>query len=521
MPRARKQQVMQHNFTQNNAAPKSAPTQRQQPKRNTQPILRDVQDIIRAEKQAVNAAVDLTTRAVSGVKSAANKVARSVGLAETSRAGMTIRTGTDGISSGSIIVNNSSVVEKFKTRVEKIQDFKGSTAFSCATFEISPVNSTLFPIFSHIAQSYAKWRPIKLDFIYRTMCYSASGSAVSAGELVLATNPDPNAAPYTDTTSAQNNVGAESFAPFLNVRYNALKGVDKNVWRWCNDSDGTEPRTTLAGLINLISTGNVNGTSILGSLFVEYAFEMADPIQPASLSDLSYFRMSSTISPTLTGGTLDSNNTAGLQGFTYSPTTGYVTFPAASVGNGYTVVCNCYQNDSDTITMATIGTYTTAHIYQNSTQGVAYSINAFQSTLQQAIVPATSGLRIQFTCSGAPFYSEIIITQIGVPTLSRVRLTQEQKLERMVLSILSKDEALVPIIHHYDKFLNQTIPSAPLIKSPSSEPTPVEAKDDEDSNIPVLWPHELAELTNDELLLRQELLRRRKAAQQLANQTSD
>jgi hypothetical protein len=166
--------------------------------------------------------------------------------------------------------------------MEKVTDLTGNTVFANTTFNLNPADSALFPIFSNIAKCYARWRPRVLNLIFRTTSYTASGSNTNAGKVICVTNPDPNATAYVECGSAENTVGSVSAPPFKSFKFDCLRGVNKNNWLWLNDNDDIEPRTTSAGLLQVITANNAANV-VVGELYVEYAFDMADPIQPAHL----------------------------------------------------------------------------------------------------------------------------------------------------------------------------------------------------------------------------------------------
>lgn len=122
----------------------------------------------------------------------------------------------DGVNTGMVWKNSNTVRDHFATRFEKVADLvTTTTAFDLIQdYYLNPGNSVLFPVFSQIAVTYEEYICHRLRFWYRGEEYTASGSNVTAGLLIYATNMDPDDATFTSTNQMENYEGSVSGPPF-------------------------------------------------------------------------------------------------------------------------------------------------------------------------------------------------------------------------------------------------------------------------------------------------------------------
>jgi hypothetical protein len=122
----------------------------------------------------------------------------------------------DGVNTGMVWKNTSEVEDFFKPRFEKVSDLVTTgTAFAIIKqFFINPGNSTLFPVFAKIAATYEQYRCHLLRFWYRGEEYTASGTNVSAGILVYATNFDIDDTAFSGIDQMENYDNSISGPPF-------------------------------------------------------------------------------------------------------------------------------------------------------------------------------------------------------------------------------------------------------------------------------------------------------------------
>jgi len=202
------------------------------------------------------------------------------------------RTVSDGLNYQRTMVNNSTIVDEFQLRREKVTLINGSTSFNNLSFYINPANSSLFKVFAGIAANYEEYRIKKLKFIFETESYTSIGSNVSSGRNIMVTNYDVTDAPFSDDTSAENYCGAVKGPPFtrlehkINAKTQDKRGYNPLATYFVNYSannaapagDSTNAKFYDAGLFQFI-TNNQATTSTIGELYVEYQFTMIRPKQ--------------------------------------------------------------------------------------------------------------------------------------------------------------------------------------------------------------------------------------------------
>ncbi len=215
---------------------------------------------------------------------------------------------SDGINLSTQITNNSMLEDRFATRMEKVCNITGTAGFSIfKSLYINPGNSVLFPIFSQIAKPYEQFRVNTLKFHYRTREYTASGSNVGAGLVLMATNFDPDDPPFATDTEMQNYWHATSAAPYERLmNHNVLEGHRKSSAR-TGPRDATlnnyyvYPSNNVAapitgstkfydiGLFQAATSGNVISDDIIGELWVEHSFTMIHPKQYVGPGTAPYY----------------------------------------------------------------------------------------------------------------------------------------------------------------------------------------------------------------------------------------
>jgi len=198
--------------------------------------------------------------------------------------------------------NRSVVEQRFEPRMEKIANLTGTAAFTMAqALYLNPGNSTLFPIFSQEASVYEQYRCNLLRFWYRSTEYTASGSNVGAGLVLMSTNFDPDDAQFGSSSQMENYWHGTSDAPFAPsgkgvLCHDVLAGFKKNRGGalrdatlnnyYVNPAANTSAPTSQAakfydiGLFQLATEGNVVSSDKIGELWVEYSFTMIHPKQP-------------------------------------------------------------------------------------------------------------------------------------------------------------------------------------------------------------------------------------------------
>jgi len=206
---------------------------------------------------------------------------------------------SDGLNKALQMHNSASIVDHFPRRMEKVCDII-PTSTSFAIFQalyLNPGNSVLFPIFSQIAGTYEQFRWRFLRFHYVSEAYTASGSNVSAGKVIMATNADPSDSQFANSTQMENYAGADRGAPFSNFCHDALAALKLNSTMplkeyFVNPSansiapsnDSTSGKFYDSGLFQFATSGLPSASSVeYGELYVEFEVDMIRPKQQTPL----------------------------------------------------------------------------------------------------------------------------------------------------------------------------------------------------------------------------------------------
>jgi len=201
----------------------------------------------------------------------------------------------DGISIMKTVHNSSVIEDTFAVRREKVANIIGTTSTNLnvnLALYLNPGNSVLFPIFSQIAATYEQFRVNELIFSYETEAYAASGTNVSAGKVILATNYDPSDVQFSSDTQMENYFNSDRGAPFAEIVHDAMGGdhalrdepvkcyfVNSAANTIAPTSDSTNNKFYDVGLFQLATQGNASATAEIGELYVTYSFTMIRPKQ--------------------------------------------------------------------------------------------------------------------------------------------------------------------------------------------------------------------------------------------------
>jgi len=254
------------------------------------------------KKQGIAKNKSQTPKRRKKAKSASKRVTRNVAREgrmnaayRKARSGAGMRSVTDGISIMKTIHNASVIEDTFSVRREKVSDIIGTTATTLnvnLALYINPGNSVLFPIFSQIAATYEQFRVNECIFSYETEAYAASGTAVSAGKVILATNYDPADSQFSTATQMENYFNSDRGAPYCEIVHDVLLGdhalkdeplktyfVNSSANLIAPTSDTTNNKFYDLGLFQLACQGNASATAEIGELYVTYSFTMIRPKQ--------------------------------------------------------------------------------------------------------------------------------------------------------------------------------------------------------------------------------------------------
>jgi len=217
---------------------------------------------------------------------------------------------TDGISIMKTIHNGSVIEDTFSIRREKVSNIIGTTSTSLnvnLALYLNPGNSVLFPIFSQIAATYEQFRANEIVFSYETEAYAASGTNVSAGKVILATNYDPTDPNFSTDNQMENYFNSDRGAPYCEIVHDVLMGdhaladdplknyfVNPSANLIAPTTDSTNNKFYDVGLFQLATQGNASSSAEIGELYVTYSFTMIRPkqqvISPAPANLVAHIR---------------------------------------------------------------------------------------------------------------------------------------------------------------------------------------------------------------------------------------
>jgi len=207
---------------------------------------------------------------------------------------------TDGISVSKSVHNGSHIADTYQPRREKVFNaISGGVPFTINELVINPGNTQLFPWFSTIAANYDQWRCDYLVFSYETEAYTASGTNISAGKVIMATNYDVDDPIFNDDLQMENYVNSDKSAPFTENVHDVLAG-DHNLKNdplknyYVSYSQNVIAPTTGAGkffdlgTFNIATQGQPTAAAgiEIGELYVTYQFTMIRPRNPPTSSAL-------------------------------------------------------------------------------------------------------------------------------------------------------------------------------------------------------------------------------------------
>lgn len=252
-----------------------------------------------------NKVVTKTKTTVSGPNlSKSAKKGRAVAALKNNRKTFQEMVVSDGLNRALQMHNNSSIIDHFPRRMEKVTDlaFTNTLFNNQYQYYLNPGNTELFPIFSRVAAVYEQFRCNFLRFHYVTEAYTASGSNVSAGKLIMATNVDPEDPKFLSATQMENYTGSDRTVPFSSITHDPLSTMRKlknkqgrshmplNEYFVYPSGNLPAPVNTSAkfydmGLFQLASSGLPSAaTNIeIGELYVEYQFDMIRPRDVSSV----------------------------------------------------------------------------------------------------------------------------------------------------------------------------------------------------------------------------------------------
>lgn len=245
------------------------------------------------------------------------------------------------------ILANGAQIPKFSTNRqtnivchrEYLKDIVGTAGFNLSTYSLNPGLADTFPWLASVATSYQEYRFHGLIFEFRSLItdFVLSGAP---GVVVMATNYNADALPYTTKQQMENSEFAVATKPTINL----MHGIE------CADSQTILPQRYIRagvptagqdlrlydhGLFQFATASNPVQT--LGELWVSYCVEFFKPVQPAveaAAPGLGFKANRINVAPASPFGTI-STGISGYLSVVISPTT--ITLRNAEVGVRYQI----------------------------------------------------------------------------------------------------------------------------------------------------------------------------------------
>lgn len=162
------------------------------------------------------------------------------------------------------------------------------TVFSSLSFPIQPGNSTTFPWLSNIASNYQEYDFEGLLFEFKTLTVEANAGATNSGflgEVMLATNYDASATPYTTKQQYLNSTMSSNEKPSMTqihpIECKAELNVNTHLYVNTNPTPpaSQDPKLFNLGLFQIASQGCQSANTKLGELWATYEVIFYKPLQ--------------------------------------------------------------------------------------------------------------------------------------------------------------------------------------------------------------------------------------------------
>jgi len=222
---------------------------------------------------------------------------------------------------------------------EYLGDITGTASFSLNTYPLNPCISSTFPWLSTIAQNYQEYKFHGLIFEFRPLItdFVTNGAP---GVVIMATNYNADALPYTTKQEMENSEYAVSVKPTRELMHGVECDTNQTVLPQLYVRTGNPPANQDLRLydLGLFQFGTQsNPVQNLGELWVSYCVEFFKPVLPIDVGGnvLSALISRSTVSPTAPFGGIGLSITGDLPVNVVSSTV--ITF-FAQPGNLYTVM---------------------------------------------------------------------------------------------------------------------------------------------------------------------------------------
>lgn len=167
---------------------------------------------------------------------------------------------------------------------EYLKDFSGTSGFNLTSFSLNPGLADTFPWLSSIASSYQEYKFHGLVFEFRSLItdFVTSGAP---GVVIMATNYNADATPYTSKQQMENSEFAVATKPTINLMHGVECADNQTILPQRYVRSGSVPagqdlRLYDHGTFQFATASNPSQT--LGELWVSYCVEFFKPVLPLS-----------------------------------------------------------------------------------------------------------------------------------------------------------------------------------------------------------------------------------------------
>jgi hypothetical protein len=236
--------------------------------------------------------------------------------------------------------------------------------FANTSYAVNPGLQDSFPFLSQIARNFTLYEFEGLIFEFKPTSGEFGSGSNMLGKVIMATNYDPDAVPFTNSRDMENYDYAISNKPSLTARHGVETAPQQQALRMQYIRTGATSRDKIFTDLGLfqIATEGIPFAGNVGELWVTYKVRLSRSLINTNpeLSPALYNALFTNVTPVLplNGGTT-LNNTIGV-----FPVASNLVFPASSAGKRYLIYyCIACQNGSSSGFNAPIQTGTTLSVF--------------------------------------------------------------------------------------------------------------------------------------------------------------
>lgn len=239
----------------------------------------------------------------------------------------------------------------------------GATTFQIKKYGLNPALAETFPSLSQVAQNFELYDFQGLVFQFKPTFSEDAGTSASLGKVIMATNYDPNAAPFFSSVQMENYDYANSTKPSCGAHHGVETAQSQQFGNMLYTRTGTTSKDLIftdLGSFYIATEGipiSAAGTVIVGELWVTYRVKLSRmQIFTGLLGNniLSCVLSGTADNTALSTGTtaVKSSNTQALTVLSLSPTKINVIFPASTTLGTYCITMRYLSSGTPFTTQA-------------------------------------------------------------------------------------------------------------------------------------------------------------------------